>query len=91
MLGSSDTRSVQSSIIHLIDFGISKFYIINGKHIKKKKVKYFSGNVLFSSKNAFRHLELSRRDDLISLCYLLIFFMKGSAKWIKEPYDVGRK
>ena len=75
----------------MIDFGISKYYMKNGVHIKRKKVKFFSGNVLFSSKNAFRGLELSRRDDLISLCYLLVFFLKGSAKWVKKPYDAERQ
>ena len=60
LLGSSDFNNVESSIIYLIDFGISKFYRVDGVHIKRKKGQYFSGNVLFSSKNAFRNLELSR-------------------------------
>ena len=84
-------RSVESSFIHLIDFGISKYYIVNGAHIKRKKKRFFSGNIVFASKNAFKGLELTRRDDLISLCYLLIYFLKGSAKWVEKPHDVERK
>jgi hypothetical protein len=36
-------------------------------------ISYFKGNLFFSSKNAFTGNTLSRRDDLISVIYLLVF------------------
>lgn len=48
------------------------------------EVNYY-GNVLFASKNAHIGLTLSRRDDFISLAYLLIFLLNGRLEfWGKE-------
>jgi hypothetical protein len=33
---------------------------------------------MFSSKNCFLGKALSRRDDLISLCYVMIYIMEGN-------------
>jgi serine/threonine protein kinase len=60
--------------IYLIDFGISqKYRLSDGSHIPFEKNVPFKGNVIFSSKNAFAQVTLSRRDDIISLIYFLIF------------------
>jgi len=37
----------------------------------------FKGNMLFSSKYAFMGYTLSRRDDIISILYILIFLING--------------
>jgi hypothetical protein len=69
-----------SSLVYLIDFGISKSYIDeNCDHVSFREKVPFVGNYLFASKNAFLEVEQSRRDDLISLCYLLTFFLNGVA------------
>lgn len=39
------------------------------------------GNLLFASKNAFLRLEQSRRDDLISMFYLMAFLISGRVAW----------
>jgi len=44
----------------------------------------FSGNLLFASRNAFLLKQQSRRDDLISLAYLLTFFIRGDLDWLKN-------
>ena len=44
----------------------------------------FCGNVLFASHNAFKKVTQSRRDDLISLAYLLEFFINGEITWLGE-------
>ena len=78
--------------IKLIDFGLASPYlksIINKDgeeeevHIPKEKKK-FQGNFAFSSKNAFREISLSRRDDLISLAYLLCYFYTGKFPFVKH-------
>ena len=72
-------------LIYLIDFGFAKKYrsSTSGKHIKYGIVKIVEGTDLFLSTNATCGVEQSRRDDLESLCYTLIFLLKGSLPWQK--------
>lgn len=54
LLGSDNLRSLDSSVIYLIDFGITKSYRDKeGKHIPWRNEIAFSGNVLFASKYCF--------------------------------------
>ena len=61
--------------IHLVDFGYSTKYMKDGKHIEKSEVKTFRGNMMFCSLNQLQFKTPSRRDDLISLCYLLSYLL----------------
>ena len=75
---------------HLIDFGLSKRFIDpqTGRHIKNKQGKGIIGTTEFLSMNAGNCQEHSRRDDMESLGYVLIYFMKnGELPWsvIKHP------
>jgi hypothetical protein len=45
---------------------------------------FFKGNFLYASVNAFNFVSLGRRDDLISLCYLLIYLVDGVS-----PFDIN--
>ena len=75
--------------LKLIDFGLSTPYLYNDpitnelKHIKMEH-KEFQGNLAFSSKNAFNEITLSRRDDLISLVYMLLYLSSGRMAFIKH-------
>ena len=73
-----------SSTIYIIDFGFSKKYRSSRtkKHIIYKINKYFSGTVAFLSLNATNGVEQSRRDDLESLAYSLIYLFNGTLPWI---------
>ena len=42
----------------------------------------FKGNIIFSSKNAFSGYTLSRRDDVISLMYLLLYLVDSKLPWL---------
>ena len=69
--------------INLIDFGFCKPYIdnITGKHISIKKNHGMIGSKNYASIMSHNHSELSRRDDLESLGYMLIYFYLGSLSW----------
>ena len=64
--------------IRIIDFGlVHRIKESNGYHVKRNKVKHFQGNMIFASKNAFRLKTLGRRDDLISLYYIMLYLLDG--------------
>jgi len=67
--------------IHIIDFGFCKTFIINDKHIDLKKTNNIIGTNNFASINSHEFNELSRRDDLESLGYMLIYFYFGELVW----------
>ncbi len=66
------------SQLHLIDFGLTQSLVdVNGKHIQKCYMKNFSGNFMFSSLNSCRGFNKSRRDDIESIFYILIFLLNN--------------
>ena len=67
--------------IYLIDFGFCKTFLNDNKHIEIKKTKSLIGSNNFASVNAHEFNELSRRDDLESLGYMLIYFYFGKLIW----------
>ena len=81
---SSNENSDKMSII-LIDYGLSDFYLNKkGKHINfKTNVKYV-GTLEYSSINSIGYNQQSRKDDLESLMYILILFLKGDLPWCKS-------
>ena len=71
-----------ANFVYLIDFGTAKFYIKKGEHIKYVENKYhIKGNRDFISINYHKRIEASRRDDIESLGYNLVNFMKGKLPW----------
>jgi hypothetical protein len=65
----------------LIDFGFCKSYIQYEQHIKLKKNSSLIGSKNYASIMSHKKFELSRRDDLESLGYMLIYFYTGSLPW----------
>ena len=78
LVGNPDT-----SIIYIIDFGLSKKYRSSrtGKHISFSKNNKFYGTMNFSSINAMKGYQMSRRDDMISIGYMLIYLINGKLPW----------
>ena len=69
--------------INIIDFGLCKSYLNNEKHIEMKQTSSLIGTPSYASINAHNFMELSRRDDLESLGYMLIYFYLGMLEWQK--------
>jgi serine/threonine protein kinase len=67
--------------IYIIDFGFCKSYVQNNKHILLKNTHNLIGSQMYASINAHNLIELSRRDDLESLGYMLIYFYLGGLPW----------
>ena len=62
----------------MIDFGLASTYKDdNGVHIEKKQINRFSGNFMFASLNSCRGNNKSRRDDIESAFYVLIYLLNG--------------
>lgn len=67
--------------LYIIDFGFCKTYIENNKHISIKNTHGLIGSYMYASINAHKYNELSRRDDLESLGYMLIYFYLDFLPW----------
>jgi serine/threonine protein kinase len=78
--------------LRLIDFGLASRYLDNeGNHIAEGGQTKFKGSMLFASSTAFKFMETSRRDDLISLVYLLVFLLDLSRlSFINDVEDVSK-
>ena len=72
-----------NSIVYLCDFGFSKRFRDRktGMHIPYKNEKQFIGTACYASIYTHLGIEQSRRDDLESLSYILIYFCKGDLPW----------
>ena len=59
----------------------------SGQHVEDKKEYKFTGNLMFCSTNVCRGSNLSRRDDIESIIYLLIHLLSRRRKrelpWLK--------
>ena len=79
----------QTSQITLVDYGFAKPYLNeDGTHIQEGEgTDTFEGNLLFSSLGLLEFKQPSRRDDLISLGYMLVYLLNGqSIPFLKENF-----
>ena len=72
-----------NNTIYMIDYGLTRKYCDSHKnHIPYKEGKNLTGTALYASIYTHKGIEQSRRDDLESLGYMLVYFCKGELPWI---------
>lgn len=81
----------KSNIVHIIDFGLSKRYKDKntGQHIPYRENRHLVGTVRYASINAHLGVEQSRRDDIESIGYVLVYFFLGRLPW-QSKLDKGK-
>ena len=69
------TKEKNRSLV-IIDYGYaSRFQEKNGTHIKQHEIDQFKGNLMFAPIDQIEFRSASRKSDLISIFYILIFML----------------
>ena len=73
----------KKNLIYIIDFGLSKKYRSSRtlQHIKYSEHKKMVGTARYASVRALKGCEQGRRDDMIAIGYVLMYFLRGSLPW----------
>ena len=73
----------RSNVIYLLDFGLSKRYknTKTHQHIPYREGRKLVGTARYVSINTHLGIEQSRRDDLESIGYVIVFLLKGVLPW----------
>jgi len=77
--------------LYLIDFGLAKIHNTETNEVKKSSS--LIGSLSYASINAHNFIELSKRDDLLSLGYMLMYFYFGNLPWreIDPTFNINDK
>lgn len=87
-----DNFMIKDGEIYLIDYGLATFWIDgNGKHITNLKQDTIIGTPKYVSYYNYIGNTISRRDDLISLGYMIMYFIYSYLPWQGKIYHFNIK
>lgn len=68
--------------VYIVDFGLAKKHLDHNKNpLRARRSADFRGTVSFASLNAHNNIDLSRRDDLWSLYFVILDFLEEKLEW----------
>lgn len=82
-----------SSVLHIIDFGLSTPYCNphTGQHVTFSENNDLTGTARYASTNAHEGAQQTRRDDIESIAYILLYFAAGKLPWQGLGEEPGRR
>ena len=79
--------------LYLIDFGLAKMFIddSSGLHVKMTTGHKIIGSSRYASRRMHQGISPSRRDDVESLGYILIYLLYGTLPWqgMENEFEIG--
>ena len=74
-------RNENKSTVYLIDFMLAKKFVSDGNIKPFRKGRQIKSSLRYSSINSQLGFEQSPRDELESIGYMMIYFLKGELPW----------
>ena len=89
LFGLDVNGTINTEKIYLIDFGFCKSYKTHyGEHVDEKPLTKIIGTPNYISINVHNLHQPSRRDDVESIIYILIYMLLGYLEW--ESYSIDK-
>jgi serine/threonine protein kinase len=77
--------NLENTSLKIIDFGLARRYLNEkGEHIKEEHGRKLTGTARYVSINVHNGITPSRRDDIESIFYIILYLLNGGLPWQKK-------